>query len=245
MRDDEKEYQMERGNRESDDDDDDDDGSIVRDAFPPATTDDTPSSSLIEDARRLERNPERPSGVCRVCLHDVFERDLELGLATAFGCACVDAFIHLSDGCSDAYVDAKNPRCDTVCEVCLSPAYALNARVAIRRKLARERAQRQRDEAEEPTTLVEENPPPSPDVAVDEETGSMDTENPNRPPIRSLLHRRRRASSSSLRREDRFVECLCVPCVAGFACIACVHRCRFFLVFTALVSIGLFIVIQT
>ena len=232
---------MERGNRESDDDDDDDDGSIVRDAFPPATTDDTPSSTLIEDARRLERHPERPSGVCRVCLHDVFERDLELGLATAFGCACVDAFIHLSDGCSDAYVDAKNPRCDTVCEVCLSPAYALNARVAIRRKLARERAQRQRDDAEEPT-LVEENPPP-PDVAVDEETGSMDTENPNRPPIRSL-HRRRRASSSLRRDTDRFVECLCVPCVAGFACIACVHRCRFFLVFTALVSIGLLIFIQ-
>lgn len=228
---------MGRGNDVKDDKDDDD--SIIRDPFPPATMDDTPSS-LIEDARRLDRHPDAPLGVCRVCLHDVHARDLELGLATAFGCACVDAFIHLSDGCSDAYVDAKNPRCDTVCEVCLSPAYALNARVAIRRKLARERAQRQRDDAEEPT-LVEENPPP-PDVAIDEETGSMDTENPNRPPMRP--HRRRRASSS-LRRADRFVECLCVPCVAGFACIACVHRCRFFLVFTALVSIGLLIVIQT
>ena len=162
---------MERGNHE---DDDDDDGSIIRDPFPPSTTDDTPSS-LTEDARRLERHPEHPSGVCRVCLHDVFERDLELGLATAF-----------------------------------------------------------------------EDDPPPPDVvvAVDEETGSMDTENPNRP-IRSL-HRRRRAASSSLRRDaDRFVECLCAPCVAGFACIACIHRCRFFLVFTALVSIGLLIVIKT
>lgn len=232
--------EMERGNHE---DDDDDDGSIIRDPFPPSTTDDTPSS-LTEDARRLERHPEHPSGVCRVCLHDVFERDLELGLATAFGCACVDAFIHLSDECSDAYIDAKNPRCDTVC-VCLSPAYALDARVAVRRKLARERAQRPRDETEQPTTRVEDDPPP-PDVvvAVDEETGSMDTENPNRP-IRSL-HRRRRAASSSLRRDaDRFVECLCAPCVAGFACIACIHRCRFFLVFTALVSIGLLIVIKT
>lgn len=231
---------MERGNHGNDDDDD----SIIRDPFPPATTDDTPSS-LIEDARRLERHPDAPSGVCRVCLHDVYARDIELGIATAFGCACVDAFIHLSDECSDAYVDAKNPRCDTVCEVCLSPTYALNARVAVRRKLARERAQRQRDETEEPTTLVEHDPPP-PDVvvAVDEETGSMDTENPNRPPI-SRLHRRRRASSACLRRADRFVECLCTPCVAGFACIACIHRCRFFLVFTALVSIGLLIVIQT
>lgn len=240
MRDDDEEEMERRGNREGDDDDDD--GSIIRDAFPPSAfpeiptaMDDVPTPSIEEDERRL----------CRVCLHDVCARDLELGLATAFGCACVDAYIHLSDECSDAYVDAKNPRCDTVCEVCLSPAYALRERVAVRRKLARERAQHQRDETEEQTTLVEENQnPPPPDAAVDEETGSMDTENPNRPPIR--LRRRRRASASSLRRRaDRFVECLCVPCVAGFACIACVHRCRFFLVFTALVSMGLLIVIQT
>lgn len=240
MRDDE----MERGNYEGDDDD----GSISRDAFPPSTTEiptATNPPKLTEDALRLdERQPDAPSGVCRVCLHDVFERDLELGLATAFGCACVDAFIHLSDECSDAYVDAKNPRCDTVCEVCLSPAYALDARIAVRRKLARERAQRKRDETEQPPTRVEDDLPPPDVVAVDEETGSMDTENPNRP-IRSL-HRRRRAASSSLRRDaNRFVECLCVPCVAGFACIACIHRCRFFLVFTALVSIGLLIVIKT
>ena len=216
---------------------DDDDWNVV-DGFPP--TNGTVSNSgptadaLREDAKKDAR---ATPGVCRVCLHDVSERDLELGFATAFGCACVDAFVHLSDECSDAYVDAKNPRCETVCEVCLSPARALRERVALRRKLARE--ERARGRLDDATTAMSGGGRRSSSrVAFDEETGSADVssiENPNRP---------RRPSSLGVRASsDRVVGLLCAPCVAGFACVACAHRCRVFFVFAALVSVGALVVV--
>ena len=219
------------------DDDEDDDWNVV-DGFPP-TSDGTVSNwGPTADALREDtEDAVATTGVCRVCLHDVSERDLELGFATAFGCACVDAFVHLSDECSDAYVDAKNPRCETVCEVCLSPALALRERVALRRKLARE--ERARGRPDDATTATSDGGQRSSSrVVVDEETGIADVspiENPNRP--------RRPSSLGARASSDRVVGLLCAPCVAGFACVACAHRCRVFFVFAALVSVGALVVV--
>ena len=214
-----------------------DDWNVV-DGFPPSTNGTVSNSGPTADARGedAKKDARATPGVCRVCLHDVSERDLELGFATAFGCACVDAFVHLSDECSDAYVDAKNPRFETVCEVCLSPARALRERVALRRKLARE--ERARGRPDDATTATIDRPRSSSRVVVDEETGIADVshiENPNRP---------RRPSSLGVRASsDRVVGLLCAPCVAGFACVACAHRCRVFFVFAALVSVGALVVV--
>ena len=219
------------------DDDEDDDWNVV-DGFPP-TSDGTVSNwGPTADALREDtEDAVATTGVCRVCLHDVSERDLELGFATAFGCACVDAFVHLSDECSDAYVDAKNPRFETVCEVCLSPARALRERVALRRKLARE--ERARGRPDDATTATSDGGQRSSSrVVVDEETGIADVshiENPNRP--------RRPSSLGARASSDRVVGLLCAPCVAGFACVACAHRCRVFFVFAALVSVGALVVV--
>jgi hypothetical protein len=214
-----------------------DDWNVV-DGFPPSTNGTVSNCGPTADARGEDtEDAVATPGVCRVCLHDVSERDLELGFATAFGCACVDAFVHLSDECSDAYVDAKNPRCETVCEVCLSPARALRERVALRRKLAREeRARGRPDDATTPTSDGGQRS--SSRVVVDEETGIADVshiENPNRP--------RRPSSLGARASSDRVVGLLCAPCVAGFACVACAHRCRVFFVFAALVSVGALVVV--
>jgi hypothetical protein len=222
--------------------DDDDDTNV--DGFPSSNGTVSNSGPTADALREDSEDAVATPGVCRVCLHDVSERDLELGIATAFGCACVDAFVHLSDECSDAYVEAKNPRCETVCEVCLSPARALRERVALRRKLAREeRANGRRDDA---TTATIDRPRSSLRVAFDQETGSADVssiENPNRPLATLGLRDVRRPSSLPRASSDRVVDLLCAPCVAGFACVACAHRYRVFVVFAALVSVGALVVV--